>query len=291
MKLILTSNLILLLILNSVIPAAKAQSSSLEFNKSQYTYSVKNGDSLKLHVFEPESVNGNKVNMPAVVIFHGGGWSSGKSSWAFNLAKRFAEKGIKGIAVDYSLSNQKNISPIDAMNDAKDAMIWIRKNANSLNILSDKIAVYGWSAGGHLAAGTAVFPKFDDTSGISSIPNVLILSSPALSVINDNWFRQLLPENKKVMDYSPAENIINELPPSLILVGKEDTVTPADRAKIFHQNAIENGSSSEIHIFKNVGHLFTPSTEPDNRRPNPDKKTVEQALKLIDSFLEEYDFI
>ncbi len=288
MKLILT--LKLFLILNLIIPTTSAQA-SLDFNKTEYVYSTNHRDSLRLHVFESKSKKRNPDDTPAIIIFHGGGWSSGKSSWAFNLAQRFAEKGIKGVAVQYSLSDKQNLSPIDAMTDAKDAIIWVRKNAEKLNILSEKIAVYGWSAGGHLAAGTAVFPKYEQNSEISSIPNALILSSPALSVVNDNWFKKLLPENKKVIDFSPAENISGKLPPSIILVGKDDTVTPSSQAKLFYTNAIKHGSDSEIHIFKNVGHLFTPSNEPDNRQPKPDKKTVNKAFEHIDSFLMQHGYI
>ena len=291
MNLILTTNFTLLLILNLISSNTYSQSLTTEINKSEYTYSVKNVDSLKLHVFAEETEPGNKVDTPALVILHGGGWSSGKSTWAFNLARRFAIKGFKGIAVEYRLSNQNDISPINSMKDAKDAVIWLRKNAERLNIHSDKIIVYGWSAGGHLAAGTAVFPKYDKTTGISSIPDAMILSSPALSVTNDNWFKQLLPENEKLISYSPAENIDQKLPPSLILVGKEDTVTPVEQAQMFYQNAIDYGSNSEIHIFENVGHLFTPSNQPDNRQPDPDKETVKKAMSEVDSFLKENGFI
>lgn len=287
----LTSTLIVALIFNLFIPTCNAQSSLTTFTKTEKVYSVHKKDSLKLYIFQQKGIKNGIDNKTAVLIFHGGGWSSGKPSWAFNLAQRFAKEGLVGIAVQYRLSNRKDISPMDAMNDAKNAIIWIRKNAKDLNISPDKIIVYGWSAGSHLAASTAVFPKIDKTTGISSIPNAMILSSPALSIVDDYWFNELLPEGKEGISFSPAENISNKLPPSLILVGKEDTVTPVEQAKLFYQNAIKYKSYSEIHIYKNVGHLFTPSNQSDSKTPRPDNETVEKAFAAVDSFIHKLNFI
>ena len=79
-----------------------------------------------------------------MVIFHGGGWNIGDPSWAFGAAKKYAEKGIVSIAAQYRLSDQKNITPIDAMEDARNVIIWLRNNAVELGIATDKIVAYGW---------------------------------------------------------------------------------------------------------------------------------------------------
>ena len=279
----ITIALLLIVQFNSI-----AQSNST-IEKSTFTYAIKKSDTLKVHIFKSSDQKNNKLK-PAMVIFHGGGWSVGKPSWAFGLAERFAHKGFTSIAVQYRLSNQDYISPIEAMSDAKESIIWIKNNAKELEIDSDKVVVYGWSAGGHLAASTAIFPKSDEKTGASSIPNALILSSPALSLVNDNWFKQLLPSNEKVLDYSPAENLNTKLPPSIILVGADDTVTPAVQAQLFYEKAKSNGSLSEIHIYQNVGHLFTPSDQVDNGQPNPDEDTVKKALEAIDLFLNHLGF-
>ena len=42
------------------------------------------------------------------------------------------------------------------MIDAARAIVWMRSHAGALGLLPDKIAVCGFSAGGHLAAGTAI---------------------------------------------------------------------------------------------------------------------------------------
>jgi acetyl esterase len=50
------------------------------------------------------------------------------------------------VAAEYRLSDQKTITPLDAMADARDIVRWMRRNAAGLGILPDRIAVYGVSA-------------------------------------------------------------------------------------------------------------------------------------------------
>ncbi len=256
----------------------------------EFVYSVTQSDSLKAYLFYPsnnQSDNGN----PSIVIFHGGGWTIGEPSWAFGLAETFAQKGMVAIAAQFRLSNQKSITPIDAMEDARNVIIWMRKNAKELNIDSDRIVAYGWSSGAHLAASSAVFPSIDPQDSISSTPNALILYSPALSLGNDQWFRELLLEQGNPLNYSPAEHLKANMPPSIIVVGKDDTVTPLQESELFHHNMLEYGNESYLFVYDGVGHLFTPSDQPDDGWPNPDKAVVTKAKNEIDLFLKKIGYI
>ena len=123
-----------------------------------------------------------------------------------------------------------------------------------------------------MAASTAVFPSYNADNSISSMPNALILSSPAVSLLQDKWFAQLLLARGNPIDYSPAEHINENVPPSLILVGKDDTVNPLYQAKLFHNNMLKYDNDSFLHVYDGVGHLFTPSDQPDDGWPNPDKE-------------------
>ncbi len=88
----------------------------------------------------------------AIVLFHGGGWAMGEPAWAFSRAQHFAERGMVAIAAQYRLSDQKAITPHEAMADARAVIRWVRAHADSLGIDPKRVAAYGWSAGGHLAA-------------------------------------------------------------------------------------------------------------------------------------------
>ena len=267
-----------------------AQDNSDKIDSAEYTYKVIDSDSLKAFVFFPVREKMNDA-CPSIVIFHGGGWSIGEPSWAFKHCEKYAKMGMVSIAAQYRLSDQKSITPIDAMEDARDIIIWMRKNSGELNIKINKIAAYGWSAGAHLAASSAVFPTYTSDSSMSSIPNALILHSPALSVTNDGWFKTLLLDKGVPLDFSPAEHIKGNMPPSIIVVGKDDTVTPVGESKLFHHNMLKNGNLSYLYIFDNAGHLFTPSDQPDDGWPDPDKEIESKAFHEIDLFLRSLEFI
>jgi len=256
----------------------------------EYVYKTIGSDSLKAYVFFPSEKQEGETS-PALAVFHGGGWAAGDPSWGFERARRFAQMGLVAISVQYRLSDQVSVTPIDAMEDAKDFFLWARENSSILKIQRDRIAAYGWSAGGHLIAGAAVFPKFNRDMNISSVPDILILHSPAVSVINDGWFEQLLLHRGDPADLSPAENITGSMPPSIIVIGRDDTVAPLKYSEYFQHEMVRHGNICELIIYDGVGHLFTPSDQPDNEMPNPDKEVTKKAFDEIDGFLQSRGYI
>ncbi len=253
-----------------------------QINTQEFTYSKKDSIELKAYVFTKNSLTDEK-DLPAIVIFHGGGWANGEASWAFGRAKHFANLGFVSVAAQYRLSDQKEITPIDAMEDAQEIIKWMRSNNSFLKIDPNKIVGYGWSAGAHLVTSAAIFA--DSNLSINSSPNALILVSPAVSLGKDNWFQQLLLDRIEVSKISPDENIKEGLPPTLILQGRDDTVTPLAGVQNFANQMKSKGNICELIIYDNVGHLFTPSSEPDNGFPNPDKKIQTMAYEKADEFL------
>ena len=115
--------------------------------------------------------------------------------------------------------------------------------------------------------------------------------SPAVSLEKDDWFRQLLLDRVEVRKVSPDENIKKGLPPTLILQGRDDTVTPLAGVENFASKMKSKGNICELIVYDNVGHLFTPSSEPDDGFPNPDKKVQSMAYEKADEFLRSLGYI
>lgn len=248
-------------------------------------YKTENDFQLEAHIFRPKGISKTEKR-PAIVIFHGGGWSMGSPIWAFKDARHYSELGIIGIAGHYRLSNRRDITPVEAMQDAKDLIIWLRMNADSLGIDKDRIAAAGWSAGAHLAASTAIFADTLTKEKINSMPNALLLNSPAVDLANENWFNKML-NNRPVnpTSLSPLESVFKGLPPTILLQGRDDTVTPLKGTQSFHDKMIEYGNYCELWVYDNVGHLFTPSNLNDRGQPRPDKEIRKKAEKKADEFL------
>ena len=187
----------------------------------EFTYDQKN--ELKIYGVRPLDYNPNK-EYPAIVIFHGGGWSMGEASWGFSSAKHYASKGMIAFSVQYRLQESDNeITPYESVLDAQNAIRWVRKNARKLSINANMIASYGWSAGAHGAACAAIFNNLNaPDERISSSPNLLLLKSPALSLLLYSNFQNRLQDKIDVKEISPAEFISENTPPTIIVI--EETI-------------------------------------------------------------------
>ncbi len=120
------------------------------------------------------------------------------------------------------------------------------------------MAGYGVSAGGQLVAAAATLDLpgdgIDDTS---SKPDLLLLWSPALDVAADGWFARLLQGRANASDYSPLEHAGASTPPTCIINGDKDTLTPLAKAERFRDRVIQAGGVCELHVYPGVGHLLT----------------------------------
>jgi acetyl esterase/lipase len=250
----------------------------------EHVYAQPGGTALKAYVFSP-STPGAK-GRPAIVLFHGGGWAMGEPAWAFSRAKHFAEIGMVAVAAQYRLSDQKQTTPREAMADARAAIRWVRAQADSLGIDPKRVVAFGWSAGGHLAASAAIFD-----ADAAARPDALVLVSPAVSLVADNWVQRLLMGRGSARDISPDEHVRKGLPPTLILQGNVDTVTPLSGAKRFCERMRTAGDVCELEVYEGFGHLFTPAGTPDDGMPQPDPATSAAASKRADRFLESLGFL
>lgn len=117
-------------------------------SQTNLTYCTENGRALQLDVFYPKAKR--RQMFPAVVLVHGGGWRSGNRSQHIPMAQQLAGKGFVAVTAEYRLSTEAPYPA--AMQDLKTAIRWLRANARQYAIDTTRIAVWGFSAGGQLAA-------------------------------------------------------------------------------------------------------------------------------------------
>ncbi len=210
-------------------------------------------DSIKLfmEVYTPdEGVN----DQAAILFFFGGGWKGGRISQFEHQAKYFSKRGLVCFLVEYRTEGQHKATPFECVKDAKSAMRYVRENADRFNIDPEKITASGGSAGGHLAAATALIEKynegFDDLS-ISCVPNALILFNPVFDNGPGGYGFERIGNAYK--DFSPLHNIQTGAPPTLILLGTEDHLVPAATAE-YYKTVMENvGSRCELKLYEGQG--------------------------------------
>ena len=118
--------------------------------KENVPYGTVNGTQLLLDVYEP-AAHGAETH-PAVVLIHGGGWTSFDKSTMRGMGEFLARFGFVAFSVDYRLfKDQQNRWPAQ-LDDVQQAVRWVRANAATYGVNSDRVGAFGHSAGGQLAA-------------------------------------------------------------------------------------------------------------------------------------------
>lgn len=134
---------------------------NLVYNTLEHTLFGKR--ELHLDVFQPKSEGLH----PALIMIHGGGWRSGTRYMQVPLAQQLAAKGLVTVPVEYQLSLEAKYPA--AIHNIKAAIRWIKTNAATYQIDTNRIAISGCSAGGHLAALTGLtngLAHFEGTQGV-----------------------------------------------------------------------------------------------------------------------------
>ncbi len=110
-------------------------------------YAAAGEKTLKADIMKPKTYRGK---LPAVLLFHGGGWMWGRKEDMTQYAVDLARNGYAAITVEYRLAREA-LYPA-AFDDAKAAVRWVKSVADTLEIDPERIGAAGQSAGGHLAA-------------------------------------------------------------------------------------------------------------------------------------------
>ncbi len=207
---------------------------------------------LNLFVYKPVDFDKSQT-YSCIVFFHGGGWNSGDYKQFERQSIYFASRGMVAFSVEYRIRNKHGTSPIEAMEDAKSAIRFIRSNAKLFSVNPNLIAAAGGSAGGHLAAVAGNIDLFENPNedlSVSSKPNLLILYNPVLH------FGRKWQWIKNPSDASPYENLKKGAPPTIILTGTEDKIVPVELVKNYKKRMESIGSRCDLILYEGAEHAF-----------------------------------
>lgn len=210
------------------------------------TYKTIGSYQLDIHLFEPET---KKDKRPAIVFFHGGSWSEGKSDWFFSTCQDYAQKGWVACAVEYRTFGRHGTLPFAAVMDAKSAIRWLRQNADIYKIDTTKILATGNSAGGHLALTTALVDNWNektDNLKFNAKPNALIINAGVYDLTDDltAWLRKDLKDKNQAKEISPNYLVRKDFPPTLIFHGTLDRNVPYLTARKFGEDMVTIGNNN-----------------------------------------------
>lgn len=246
-----------LLITTTVIKAQEAP----EFKKVVYptgfseqlnvVYTVANGWEGKMDLYLPPKENGPS---PVVINIHGGGWNKGskESQTGFNS---FFKRGYAVANIAYRLSQQATAPA--AVEDTRCALIYLIKNAKSLNIDVNKIVIMGGSAGGHLALMGGLLgndTRFDtNCPGVKNVKVAAIINKYGVTQVPawksksaTMWLGDKAGDAEFAKSVSPLTYVGKNNPPVFIVHGDADPIVPYQQSVDLHKKLNEMGVKNEF---------------------------------------------
>ncbi|MFO1248871.1 MAG: alpha/beta hydrolase fold domain-containing protein [Alphaproteobacteria bacterium] len=272
---------------------------------------------LTLDIYTPRTQG---APLPMVVFVHGGNWNSGDSRTARTFTDfpralaGLAAQGYVVASINYRLSQEARFPA--ALQDVKSAIRWMRSHAASFNGDITRLAVWGASSGGQLAAMAGVtcgVPRFEPEGEVlgaevgrnapSNCPEAVIDwfgPTDLASAASDNGQPASggfvaasgapSPEGRflgcepsacapgVVKLASPLSFVSENAPAFLIQHGAADTEVSPKQAQKLYDALKAKGVPAQIAIYPDVGHQFWNKT-------GPDTATVNRAMAELTQFL------
>lgn len=273
------------------------------------------GTEILLDLYKPQITGMKKI--PVVMFVHGGAWVEGNKTiyadnYIENTISKLLDKNFAVISINYRLVNESTHFPAP-IEDTKDAVRWIRKNADQYQLDSDNIGMWGVSAGAHLSLLSAYTEdtKFQgdptlmpysakvnyvvDNFGPTDLNRLLHTRAPqpllfAVGLISQKIIdlrgklimgitgMNAKEDRKEIAEFceniSPLSYNKNTVP-TLIIHGNKDKIAPLRHSKRLHKMLRKNDTENKFVIIKKGNHGFSTT----------DKAELEEISNLMVNFI------
>ncbi len=268
-----------------------------------------------LDLYKPQITGMKKI--PVVIFVHGGAWVEGNKTiyadnYIENTISKLLDKNFAVISINYRLVNESTHFPAP-IEDTKDAVRWIRKNADQYQLDSNNIGMWGVSAGAHLS----LLSAYTEDTQFQGDPT-LIPYSAKVNYVVDNFgptdMNRLLhtrapqpllfavglisqkiidlrgklimgitgmnakEDRKEIAEFceniSPLSYNKNTVP-TLIIHGNKDKIAPLRHSKRLHKMLRKNDTENKFVIIKKGNHGFSTT----------DKAELEEISNLMVNFI------
>ena len=250
------------------------------------TYKTRDTAQQKLDIFLPQS---KEKKSPVVVFLHGGGWNGGDKAfpekyYLNDFILKFVQNGYAVASINYTLLNDNTHFPTP-VEDCKEAVKWLRANAQQYNLDADNIGLWGTSAGAHIAmlaaysdenqfSANSSFPEYSakvdyviDYYGPADLNKLFRTEEAGFKIFffkiifpkiykmrNDMIFgfteKNIKKEKKEAIDrlkiYSPINYIDADAVPTLIVHGSKDKIVPFSESEKLKEKLDANGVDNEL---------------------------------------------
>ncbi len=205
------------------------------------------GGGISVRDYRPATPGADADPLPALVYYHGGGWTIGDLDTHDTLCRSLcAGSGCAVFSVDYRMGPEHKFPT--AVEDAQRALQWVTEKAGDLGVNPERIAVGGDSAGGNLAAVVSLLAR--DQQGPAPAFQLLIYPAVDQRAGHDShqrngegylltrvlmqWFRdQYHNHPDEYLDWRASPLLAHSLaglPPALVLTAEYDPLVDEGQA-------------------------------------------------------------
>lgn len=254
------------------------------------------GTPVSLDIYRPKTPRSGKL--PVVIYVHGGAWAKGDkivraNNYIENFIAKLVEKNFAVISIEYTLVSDKIHFPLP-IEDTKDAVRWVRKNAEKYDFDPENIGYFGVSSGAHLSLLAAYtddtqYTGSPELSGYSAKVNYVVdnfgptdlnkllhtrLGKVPVSIVG-LFFKPIVEireklvygisgyninkEKRKAIDYLETVSPINDTEhgiPTFILHGNKDKVAPLKHSKRLVKKLKKNNIENQLIVVEDGIHGF-----------------------------------
>ena len=219
-----------------------------------------------IRAYRPAAISKTEV-LPALVYFHGGGWTIGDLDTHDSLCRSLANGARCAVfSVEYRLAPEAPFPA--AVDDCISSTQYISQNASSLNVDANRIAVGGDSAGGNLAAVVAlqakellcfqllIYPATDQrmkTGSLTRNGEGYLLTLPLMERFRANY----LPRAADYLDWRASPALAKSLagvPPALVLTAGFDPLL--DEGREYAERLAREGVETAYRDYPDMIHGF-----------------------------------
>jgi len=223
-----------------------------------------NQPTISIYPADPEKANGT-----AVIIFPGGGYRAVYiAKEGYQVAERLNALGITAFVVKYRTPSDNTMTNrmYGPLQDAQQAVHFVRSNSDQWNLDPNKIGVMGFSAGGHLASTAAThfdYPVQEAHKNANLKPDFQVLIYPVISMqdgITHNGSRHNLigqdPDAENIQQFSNETRVTASTPMAFMVHASDDQAVPVDNALLYSQSLAKHNVSVELIVLPYGGHGF-----------------------------------
>jgi acetyl esterase/lipase len=219
-------------------------------------------DKPSLYVYRPTGTHSST----AVVVVPGGSYESLMLDHEGAQAAHWLnDRGVTAFVLHYRIAPRYSYpAPIQ---DGQRAIRYVRSHAEEYEVRPDRVGIWGFSAGGHLAASVATHfspgkaEAVDPVDRASDRPDFAVLAYGVLSMEPDITHpisrRNLLgpnPDLTLVEQFSNEKQVTRDTPPCFLFHTGNDSVVPVENTIRFYIALQRIGIPTELHIFEQGNH-------------------------------------